>query len=188
MTIEPGDVLLYRGRGLFAWAIRVKTWQPVSHCELANSGASAFASRSGGVHTYAIDLDPKRLYAVLRPAWALDMAAVRRFHSGCVGQRYDWFGLFRFFVIGKQSQAKQFCSEYVMRLLRAGGLEPFTPGTDADLVAPGQFFMSPNLDCVWRKDHELAGAADAVGTVTPAPDAAGQTSSLPKAARLPPGD
>jgi len=173
VTIEPGDVLLYRGRGLFAWAIRVKTWQPVSHCELANSGASAFASRSGGVQTYPIDLDPKRLYAVLRPAWALDMAAVRRFHSGCVGQRYDWLGVFRFFVLGKQSQAKQFCSEYVMRLLRVGGLEPFTPHTDADLVAPGQFLMSPNLTCVWRKDAELAEAGPSDGSRVPPLAAAG---------------
>lgn len=160
VPILPGDVLLYRGTGFWAWAIRVKTWGEASHCELANSGASAFASRDGkGVNTYPIDLAPRRLYAILRPLLPLDMAAVRAFHDGCLGQAYDWWGLFRFFTWGTQSLDKQFCSEYVMRLLRAGGCEPFTPHVDADLVAPGQFVMSPALRCVWCRDREIAEAA-----------------------------
>lgn len=153
-------------------AIRLKTWAPkplgISHVEMANSGASAFASRDGrGVQTYPIDLDPKRLVAVLRSLFPLDMDEVRRLHAFCVGQAYDWKGLFRFFTWGKQSQDKQFCSEYVMRLARAGGLEPFTQDTDADLVAPCQFMMSPNLCCVWRKDRGLAGAAPPDGNSVP---------------------
>lgn len=148
--IRAGDVLCYRGRGLFSWAIMVKTWAEVSHVELANSGASAFASRDGkGVHTYAIDLDPARLYAVLRPVQAVDMEAVRAFHSRCIGQKYDVWGLFRFFTWGKQSFDKQFCSEYVVRLLRHGGVEPFTPETDADLVSPGMMLTTPALRRVW---------------------------------------
>ena len=155
-VIEPGDVLCYSGHGLFSTAIRWKTWAPkplgITHVELANSGASAFASRNGkGVRTYAIDLDPTRLVAVLRPIYPLDMAAVRAFHTQCLSQRYDWWGLFRFFTWGQQSHDKQFCSEYVVRLLRAGGLHPFTAGTDADLVAPWWFTTSPMLTHVWRR-------------------------------------
>ena len=154
VPIESGDVLLYAGHGLLSWLIKVKTWSDVSHAELANSGASAFASRDGtGVRTYAIDLSPGRLYAVLRPVAPLAMDGVRAFHSRCLGQRYDVWGLFRFFTIGRQSHDKQFCSEYVVRLLRSGGLEPFTPQTDADLVAPGQFLMSPMLSLIWRREE-----------------------------------
>lgn len=153
--IEPGDVLGYHGHGIFSSLIRLKTWAPsppgVSHVELANSAVSAFASRDGkGVQTYPIDLS-KRLVVIWRPVHQLDMEAVRRFHVECVGQRYDVWGLFRFFTFGTQSRDKQFCSEYVMRLLRHGGVEPFTPTTDADLVPPWWFGISPVLREQWRR-------------------------------------
>lgn len=172
VAIEHGDVLCYSGHGLFSTLIRWKTWAPrplgISHVELANSGATAFASRDGrGVQTYPVDMDPKRFVAILRPVFALDMTAVRKFHAECIGQAYDWKGLLRFFTWGKQSQDKQFCSEYVMRLLRHGGLEPFTPETDADLVAPCQFMMSPTLTCMWRKDS--GGVVDPMGAAPPCP-------------------
>lgn len=154
--ILGGDVLCYSGRGLFSTLIRWKTWAPrplgISHVEMANSGSSAFASRDGtGVQTYAIDLNPKRLVAVLRPIYPLVMEDVRAFHSQCIGQRYDVLGLFRFFTLGKQSHDKQFCSEYVVRLLRKGGLHPFAAGTDADLVAPWWFMTSTMLTTVWSR-------------------------------------
>lgn len=159
VPIEAGDVLCYSGSGFFSTLIRLKTWAPkplsISHVEMANSAASAFASRDGkGVQTYPIDLDPKRLVAVLRPVMPIDMAAVRAFHSQCIGQAYDWVGLFRFWTIGKQSLTKQFCSEYAVRLLRHGGVEPFTPTTDADLVAPWWFLASPALRLVWRREAQ----------------------------------
>ena len=159
VAIQAGDVLLYRGSGLFSRLIRIKTWSEVSHAELANSAASAFASRDGqGVHTYAIDLNPKRLYAILRPRVPLDMAAVRAFHSQCIGQRYDVLGLFRFFTWGQQSHDKQFCSEYVVRLLRRGvhvhseaDVDPFFNHADADLIPPGHLLFSPGLALIWRR-------------------------------------
>lgn len=153
--VQAGDVLLYQGTGFWSRLIRIKTWSDVSHCELANSASSAFASRDGkGVGTYPVR--EAGLYAVLRPVVPLDMDGVRQFHARCLGQRYDWWGLLRFVTIGKQSQDKQFCSEYVVRLLRSGGIEPFTPQTDADLVAPGQFLMSPAFRCIWASIHESA--------------------------------
>lgn len=171
IDVREGDVLLYRGTGLSGFVIRIKTWSPVAHCELANSLGVALASRDGvGVRTFA-RMPDDRLYAVLRPRVPLHMAAVRAFHLRCLNQGYDWWGLLRFVTIGKQSMTKQFCSEYVMRLLRAGGCEPFTPETDADLVAPGQFLMSPALACVWRVGS-VAGSTGSLGTVAaPAADA-----------------
>jgi hypothetical protein len=155
IPLKPGDVLLYGGTGFWARLIRIKTWSDVSHVELvAPDGESALSSRDGiGVGQFL----PIRLHglsAVLRPEMSLDMDALLAFHNTCVGQRYDWWGLLRFFTIGKQSTDKQFCSEYVMRLLRAGGMDPFTPQVDADLVAPGQFLMSPLLALRWRAEKE----------------------------------
>lgn len=156
IPLAPGDVLLYSGTGFWSRLIRIKTWSAISHCELvAEHGDVAYASRDGqGVGTYA--LRSEDLTHILRPRFVLDMVRVRRFHHACMGQAYDWLGLLRFFTVGAQSQDKQFCSEYVTRLLRAGDLEPFAHDYDADLVSPGMFLASPVLDVVWRAVGEAS--------------------------------
>ena len=152
--LAPGDVLLYRGRSVWSWLIRVKTWAPVSHVELVARAEDghlvSLASRDGqGVGTYRPIRIPD-LYAVLRPARPLHWEGVWAYHRMHVGDDYDWWGLLRFFTIGRQSEHKAFCSEYVTRLLRHGGLDPFAVKYDADLVSPGMFLASPVLDEVWR--------------------------------------
>ncbi len=146
-VLLPGDVLLYSGRSPFSWAIKVKTWSPYSHAELYLGDNQTATSRNEGVKTYAFT--PNELALVLRPATPLDMAAVWAFHKSCIGQQYDWFGLLRFFTLGTASKNKQFCSEYVTRLLRAGGVEPFHPDYDADSVSPGMLATSPALPTIW---------------------------------------
>lgn len=149
VPIQFGDVLLYSGKGFWSWLIKVKTWSAITHCEMANSDQSSLASRDGqGVNTYQFRHD--RLVAILRPVTPLRRLDVLKFHVRCCGQAYDWLGLLRFVTLGKQSQDKQFCSEYLVRLLRAGGCEPFTAQTDADLVPPGMLLASPALQLVWR--------------------------------------
>lgn len=148
MSLEPGDVLLYSGGGLAGWLIKLKTWSDVSHVELYVGGGRAFASRDGiGVRTF--DARAAGLYAVLRPVVPVNLEAAAAFHATCTGQGYDWIGLLRFVRIGKESKGRQFCSEYVTRLLRAGGVHAFGPGYDADLVSPGMFLSSPVLVPVW---------------------------------------
>lgn len=150
VVLHAGDVLLYASSGFWAWTIKVKTWSEVSHVEVVGPDATALASRDGsGVDTYyPIRLDG--LYAVLRPRQTPDMAAAWQWHRTVRGQKYDWWGLMRFFTIGQQSMHKQFCSEYATRLLRHAGIEPFAPGYDADLVSPGMFLSSPAFEEVWR--------------------------------------
>ena len=146
--IQPGDVLLYSGHGFNAWVISVKTWSKVTHCELALGGGLTAASRDGqGVNTY--ELRREDLVHVLRPDTPLDMTGVKVFHAACIGQAYDWLGLLRFFTLGEQSKDKQFCSEYVTRLLRHGQLEPFQDAYDADLVSPGMLLCSARLVRIW---------------------------------------
>jgi hypothetical protein len=148
--IQPGDVLLYSGTGFNAWVIKVKSWSAVSHCELALSQTQTAASRDGiGVGTYELRRDD--LIHVLRPDTPLDMTGVKAFHAACLGQQYDWWGLLRFYTLGQQSMDKQFCSEYVTRLLRHGRLEPFQDAYDADLVSPGMFLCSARLIRIWSR-------------------------------------
>ncbi len=148
---RPGDLLLYSTRGsIWSWAIKVKTWSQVSHCEVVGPDATALASRDGkGVNTY-YPIRERDLYAVLRPVHPMDMGAAWQWHQTVIGQKYDWWGLMRFFTLGKPSLTKQFCSEYAVRLYRHGGIEPFTPDYDADLVSPGMFLASAAFTSVWR--------------------------------------
>lgn len=139
IRIRAGDVLLYRpAKGsLIGRLITIKTWSPYSHAEVVIGNGRTISARSEGVHEFPMDWN--RLGRIVRPTVPVDVdAAMRWFHDKAEGQRYDWFGLFRFFTIGKQSLTKQFCSEVVTRWLRAGGVDPF-PGQDADLVPPGYY-------------------------------------------------
>lgn len=141
-SLKPGDLLLYGASGWVGWVIAVKTWHKVSHCEVYVGNGQSVASRDGiGVGRYP--LRTEGLLYVLRPTQPLDQASALAWFQTVDGQRYDWLGLFRFFTLGKQSTDKQFCSEFATRFYRHGGLEPFTPLEDADLIAPATFLLSP---------------------------------------------
>ncbi len=84
-------------------------------------------------------------------AWFVHGATVDgRWMPAANGTPYDYWGLFRFFLIGRESAGKNFCRELAMRRLRAGGFNPFAPDTDADKVWPGSFIYSPKGDVVRR--------------------------------------
>jgi hypothetical protein len=149
--LRPGDVLLYRGRGLFGFLIRLKTWSNVSHCEMYFGAGRSAASRDGlGVSTFPFRWTG--LKYVLRPRHAVNMPAGRRWHHGVSGQKYDWLGLFIFFLAAKQGHLdKMFCSEHTARLANAMGYKPFGE-MDCDRISPGMFLASPAYDIVWRDD------------------------------------
>lgn len=150
-TLSPGDLLLYDGGGFIGWAIRVKTWSPVNHVEVYIGDLRAVSARASGSRVF--DLDTREPYAVWRPTEPVDItAAMAWFRDKAEGQRYDWFGLFRFFRLGKQSTDHQFCSELATRFYRAGGFEPFAPGYDADAVAPGTFLAASTGTLVYRRE------------------------------------
>jgi len=150
-ALQPGDCLLYRGRGLASLAIKIKTWSPVTHAEGYVGDGWAVASRDGlGVDTYP--LRTADLYAVLRlrDREPFDLTKAMAWHETVRGQAYDWWGLFRFFTIGRQSTDKQFCFEFLTRWYRAGGATPFAEAYDADLVSGGYFLASPCFDVIYR--------------------------------------
>lgn len=150
--LKPGDVLVYSGSSWWSRLIRIKTWSRATHVEMVSAnGRKAYGAREdSGVGTW--DLRIEGLVAVLRYD-GLDMLDVVEFHLRCTRPRqgYDFLGLLRFFTWGAQSTDRQFCSEYVTRLLRAGGVRPFAPGLDADLVPPSYFEASPVPRVVWTR-------------------------------------
>jgi hypothetical protein len=159
--LQFGDVLLYLPSGAFSKLITIKTWSEFSHCELYVGGVEptreVWAARDperwvptpagGGVNFYP--LRTHGLAVIRRPREPIDVAAVRAFCERTAGQRYDWWGLARFFRIGAGKRDRMFCSEALTRALRLGGPVLFD-NCDADEVAPGMLDTTRDLFDVWR--------------------------------------
>lgn len=145
-TLRAGDCLLYKPKGVYGWIIAIKTWHPIAHCECYVGHGKSVASRDGiGVGRYDVRLDG--LAYILRPRVPFGLAgAMDWFYRKAAGQKYDWIGLLRFAwrsrVVPERFDNRQFCSEFLARFYRAGGLDPFN-GEDADAVAPSTFLLSP---------------------------------------------
>jgi hypothetical protein len=66
------------------------------------------------------------------------------------GEAYDWLGLLCFTLAVKRgSPDKMFCSEFGVRLMRAGGSSMFDPNWDADRTAPIDFAVVGGKDLIW---------------------------------------
>lgn len=139
--IRPGDCLLYKGNSIFSKLISIKTWHPVSHVEVYIGAGYSVASRDGiGVGQFEYRETPIK---VMRPATPFDLAKALRWFKTVVGQKYDWLGLLRFtwgsrYIPNSIVANKMFCSEFVTRFYREGGLQVFNDD-DADAIAPFQF-------------------------------------------------
>jgi hypothetical protein len=154
--LEPGDCLLYQPKGFYGLLIAIKTWHQIAHCEAYIGCGESVASRDGiGVGRYSLRDDGLRV--VMRPIVPFDFeTAMTRFDREWRGQGYDWLGLIRFAwraPVGRtRFNNKQFCSEFLTRWYRAGGIDPFN-GDDADAIAPADFVKAT----VFRKIPVLDG-------------------------------
>lgn len=152
--LKPGDVLLYSGKGPMSWWIKIKTWSNVSHVETYVGGGWSVASRDGiGVGTYK--LRREGLKYVYRPEGFFDIVTALRAHSLWLGQKYDWLGLFVFYLAAKHgSPEKMFCSEHTARFANSAGLYPFGATFDCDRVSPGMFKASPKYNLIYDFSQE----------------------------------
>ena len=150
-NFRVGDLLLYSGKGVFSRIIQIKTWSKISHCEVYDGLGWSVASRDRiGVGRYQLRIDG--LAAVLRPKGIFKPSRAHAWFRTVDGQKYDWIGLLSFMDAKRQGKEnwRQFCSEFAVRYLRAGGIEPFTSYTDADSVAPGEFLKSQAFTKTWE--------------------------------------
>lgn len=146
--VQPGDCLLYAGTSPWSWVIKVKTWSPVSHSEVALNRNYTITSREGkGVNVYPFT--DEHLYAILRPEWPPDMSKAMEWFKGVIGQPYGYWQALRFFRLGKEDTLKMMCSPCCARFYRAGSFHAFAGDFDASLVSPGMFLSSPHFVTVW---------------------------------------
>ncbi len=140
-----------RDRGLIASSL-------VDDAKRAGAPLDVYASRDpkrwlpwpsgGGVNLFS--LRTAQLGVVRRPREPVDVDAVLKFCAKTAGQRYDWWGLLRFYTIGKGKPDRMFCSEAVTRALRTGGPLLFD-NRDADQVSPGMLDETRDLFDIWRR-------------------------------------
>ena len=158
IELLPGDCLLYKrtplSQGFLGWffglVINIKTWSRFSHVEVYAGNSRSCASRDGvGVGLYCLRLN--ELAEVRRPPAQYSHNLALNWFEKVEGQKYDWLGLLCFTLAVKQgAKDRMFCSEFATRLYRAGGLEPFNPDDDADLMAPAQLHQTAALTTIWK--------------------------------------
>lgn len=153
--LKPGDCLLYNSNGFWSLIIKIKTWHSVTHCECYIGDGYSIASRDGkGVNAYEYRADDLCAVLRIRPEYPFKLnSALTWFLRAAKGQGYDWWGLLRFtwksdYCKGDKNN-KQFCSEFLTRFYRNGGVDPFN-GDDADAIPPFMFMDSPVFDIIWK--------------------------------------
>jgi hypothetical protein len=153
IDLLPGDCLIYRPSNLIGRLIARKTWLPYSHVEVFISKDEAIAARQEGVNSYKPRID-EYLAVVMRPyAPTFNLAdGMKWFTLHAKGQKYDVWGLFRFYLLGKPSADKMFCSEMATGFYRNAGMSNLFHKIETDLVPPGWFVtLADGFTEVWRQ-------------------------------------
>jgi len=127
-----------------------KSWFPYSHVEVAISPNRAIGARQTGVNEYPIRLSD--LAVVMRPTENFNLEdGIEWFNLHAKGCKYDYWGLFRFYLLGKPSDDKMFCSEMAVGFYRNAGISNLFHKVASDLVPPGWFVtLADEFTEVWR--------------------------------------
>ena len=149
--LRPGDVLLYRHRGVRAWVIRHATWSDVSHCEVyLGDGLCATARGEQGTGIY--DLETRNMRHLLRPIKPFDVDAAMRWHWALGWKPLGWVRLaWMFFKPDTTFRREEMhCVEYTIEMLKAGGAIAVTrPDFDPMRATPLTLFASPAFRLMW---------------------------------------
>jgi hypothetical protein len=151
MNIQPGDCLVYKPTSWFGKLVARKTWLPYSHVEIALENNRAIAARLEGTDYYNLRLEA--LAVVMRPHAGFFRLedGLEWFDKKAKGCPYDTFGLLRFYLIGKPSSDKMFCSEMATGFYRNAGMVGLFHTIGSDLVPPGWFVtMADGFSEIWR--------------------------------------
>lgn len=134
--LKAGDILLYRGVGLYGAVITLKTWHPEGHIETYIGSGQAFASRDGlGTGVYPLRLSD--LMVVCRPKVPVDVAGALVAYHRRGHQPYGWLDLLNFVGVSVDSGGIV-CSAAGAQFARWAGYDPFN-GEPVAKIAPFQF-------------------------------------------------
>jgi hypothetical protein len=140
----PGDICLYKTKGLYGWFIRFHTGHKIGHVEVYVGNGESVASRDRiGVGKYPFREED--LAYILRATVPVNLANGMLWFTTVKGQPYGWADLLQF--CGYEVDGKgMVCSPFATMFCRAMGLigknDPFN-GEPANKIAPFQFKLSP---------------------------------------------
>lgn len=154
-VLIPGDVMLYRPKGIVGWLIASRTFSNWAHVEVYIGGGESLASRDGiGVGRYPVRWE--QLGKVLRPRGHFHRRrALWWFNKHAKGQGYDYLAIVRFLlphcIKRDLDRERQICSAFVVRLLRRAGVQFVAKDVDADMVAPSTLAVVPDppAEVIW---------------------------------------
>lgn len=153
----PGDCILYKPSDVVGLIIAIKTWSWTAHIEGYIGNNQSIAARDTGVNTYPLRND-KYAKCILRPKISFDFNAAMDWYDKCAkGDKYDFEGLFGFFIPDKFDKddstvnyKKFFCSMLVDMWYVHGNFRPFAVNAPANKISPAQFLESPLFNVVWE--------------------------------------
>jgi uncharacterized protein YycO len=155
--LQPGDSIMYKPSNLIGVIIALKTWSWTSHVETYIGNDQSIGARSDGVKVWPLRND-KYVKAILRPRGNFDIvAALEWFLNYADGDKYDWQGLFSFYIPKQKdvddptaNYRKEFCSQLCTMFYRKGKFNPFAEKYPDKLISPAQFFQTPMFDIIWE--------------------------------------
>lgn len=141
--LGAGDVLLYRGTGVYGWFIRRHTGHPIGHVEVFVGAGQSFASRNGiGVNFYPLRTNDLRY--VCRPNRPFDLDAGIAWGNTQMGTPYGWLDLLQFADYDVDGKG-YVCSPAAAMFQEEMKLNPFN-GEPPMKIAPFQFLTSNVYD------------------------------------------
>ena len=149
--LQPGDLLIYSGTGLFSRLIKFKTASEWTHVAVYIGGGKQREFREAR-DAEEVDLRIENLALVRRPKCPWDRAKSDEYWEEVKEQKYDYIGILWSFYARVQGRNnnKMFCSEYVVRDARAAtGCSPMSEETDADAVTPEDLGKTVAYTTIW---------------------------------------
>lgn len=142
-------ILLFRGKGVMPWLIRLQTRSRWSHVAIVVNGTLYEAWQFAGVRKMPYAEHEKKhgtagidIFKLNVPC---DVAAVQAYLESRVGKGYDWVGVLRFVTRRRVlKNDRDFCSELGFAGIQAGGVSLFAR-TEPWEVSPGWFGRSTLL-------------------------------------------
>ena len=170
-TLQPLDILLYKGKGFTSWLIEVWTSSPYSHVAVVtdpqiNLGIESNTGHQSGVRAFdlrKIQINEVDIYRI-KPEFQskVNRQKVISFLVDHLGVKYDWwgviglallkilsvitFGLTKQWHNNFQRTKDYFCSELCYASFNAGGMD-IVPQVDiAAITSPGDISKSSILE------------------------------------------
>ena len=151
--LQPGDILVYSGEGIFSKLIKLKTYSEWTHVAVYIGGGlqREFVEGAGAQE---VPFRPKNLGMIRRRLGIWERSKSDAFWQEVKDQDYDYVGILWSFFARKQGRDNHsmFCSEYVVRDDRVASTGPtylVSDETDADGVSPADLVRSPASKVVW---------------------------------------